>query len=97
MTDITAATWTTHIDGQLVEIPATIEGIRAVLVEAGADVEAYDAEVRQTPAQDLHRVLARWALPEEAAAEDDAIVAQLRAGDFSGCVPQGDEHRTGVA
>lgn len=94
MSDIAAATWTTTIDGQPVEIPATIDGIRAVLPEK--DLEAYDAEIRQTPAQDLHRVLARWALPPEAEAEDDDLVARLKAGDFTGCVPAGDEHR-GVA
>lgn len=96
MTDISAATWRTHIDGREVEIPATIEGIRAIVPEG--DVEKYDAQVRHTPAQDLHKVLARWALPQEAADEDDAVVARLRSGDFSGCVPQDDEHRTtGVA
>ncbi|TLQ39009.1 hypothetical protein [Streptomyces marianii] len=91
MSDIATATWTTHIRGERVEIPATIEGIRAVLDEA--DVEAFDAEVESTPAQDLHRVLARWALPAEATQEDDELLARLKAGDFSGCIPQ-DEPRS---
>ncbi|MFE7608585.1 hypothetical protein [Streptomyces celluloflavus] len=96
MSDVAAVTWTTYVGGRPVEVPATIEGIRATLDEA--DTEAYDAEVLRTPAQDLHRVLARWALPAEAENEDDTVVARLRAGDFSGCVPQdGDERRTGVA
>ncbi|MEU5547909.1 hypothetical protein AB0G85_37315 [Streptomyces sioyaensis] len=90
MTNISAATWTTHIDGQPVEIPATIDGIQATLDEA-------DVEVRSTPVHDLHRVLARWALPEEAEDEDDAVMARLKAGDFSSCVPQDGERRTGVA
>ncbi|MCM2424289.1 hypothetical protein [Streptomyces sp. RKAG293] len=94
MGDIAEATWTTHIRGERVEIPATIEGIRATL--PAADVDAFDAEIAHTPAQDLHRVLARWALPAAAIAEDDDALARLRAGDFSGCVSQ-DEPRTGVA
>ncbi|MEW1654258.1 MULTISPECIES: hypothetical protein [unclassified Streptomyces] len=96
MSEIAAATWNTVIDGVLVEVPATIDGIRATLPEA--DRAAFEAEVRRTPAQELHRVLARWALPAAAEEEDDAIVARLRAGDFTGCVPQdGDEHHEGVA
>jgi hypothetical protein len=94
MSDITTATWTTHIRGERVEVPATIEGIRATL--APADTAAFDAEITRTPAQDLHRVLARWALPAEAEAEDLDVVARLKAGDFSGCTPQ-DEPRSGVA
>lgn len=94
MSDIKPATWTTVIGGEPVEIPATIEGIRATLSPAQA--EAFDGEIARTPAQDLHRVLARWALPPEAEAEDDAVVARLRAGDFSGCVPQ-DDAQPGVA
>ncbi|PJN38689.1 hypothetical protein CG747_21580 [Streptomyces sp. CB02959] len=96
MGEIAPATWTTVVDGELVEIPATIDGIHAVLPEV--DRAAFEAEVRRTPAQDLHRVLARWALPAAAEREDDAILARLKAGDFTGCVPQdGDEHHAGVA
>ncbi|MEV0261475.1 hypothetical protein AB0I49_09030 [Streptomyces sp. NPDC050617] len=94
MSDIAAATWTTRVGGQPMEIPATIEGIRATL--GTADAEAYDAEIGRTPAQDLHRVLARWALPAEAEEEDDAIVARLKTGDFSGCTSQ-DNSRPGAA
>ncbi|MGW5119510.1 hypothetical protein ACWEQ8_29305 [Streptomyces noursei] len=49
-----------------------------------ADRAAFEAEVRRTPAQDLHRLLARRSLPAEAEREDDAIVARLEAGDFTG-------------
>ncbi|TXL87692.1 hypothetical protein [Streptomyces sp. IB2014 016-6] len=50
------------------------------------------------PVQDLHQVLGRWALTAEAEAEDDATVARLKAGDFTGCVLQdGQEHHTGAA
>ncbi|MDJ0375634.1 hypothetical protein QMK19_40175 [Streptomyces sp. H10-C2] len=94
MGDIAEATWTTHIRGERVEIPATIEGIRATL--DAANRAAFDTEIAHTPAQDLHRVLARWALPDAAESADEDVVARLRAGDFSGCVRQ-DEPRTGVA
>lgn len=96
MSDIATATWTTYIDGEPVQVPATIEGIRATLDEA--DRTVFDAQIGRTPAQDLHQVLARWALPAEAENEDDAAVARLKAGDFTGCVLQdGQEHHTGAA
>ncbi|MFG2174757.1 hypothetical protein ACGFMO_25930 [Streptomyces niveus] len=96
MSDIATAAWTTYIDGELVQIPATIEGIRATLDES--DRAVFDTEIGRTPAQDLHQALARWALPAEAEAEDDAAVARLKAGDFTGCVVQdGQDHHTGAA
>ncbi|MFI6644500.1 hypothetical protein [Streptomyces sp. NPDC050504] len=88
MAESAAATWTTHIRGKPVQLPATVAGIRATL--RTADVASFDAEVARTPGQYLHRVLARWALPPEAHAEDAETVARLREGDFSGCVPQDD-------
>lgn len=91
MSEIASTVWTTYVDGRLVEVPAAIDGIRATLEEA--DRETFDQEVGRTPAQDLHRVLARWALPTGAGNEDDAVVARLHAGDFTGCHPRGDEHR----
>lgn len=96
MSDIAAATWTTYIDGEPVQVPATIEGIHSTLGEV--DRTVFDAQIGRTPAQDLHQVLARWALPAGAEAEDDATVARLKAGDFTGCVLQdGQEHHTGAA
>ncbi|KUL46025.1 hypothetical protein ADL22_10930 [Streptomyces sp. NRRL F-4489] len=96
MGEYAAVVWKTVIDGELVEVPATMDGIRAALPEK--DRAAFDAEVRRTPAQDLHRVLARWALPAAAENEDEAIVARLRDGDFTGCVPQdGDARHPGAA
>lgn len=96
MRDIATATWTTYIDGEAAQVPATTEGIRATLGEA--DRTVFDAQIGRTPAQDLHQVLARWALPGEAENEDDAAVARLKAGDFTGCVLQdGQEDHTGAA
>ncbi|MGK5545710.1 DUF721 domain-containing protein [Streptomyces sp. URMC 127] len=95
VSDISTATWTTHIGGELVEIPATIDGIRAALPED--QQPAFDAEIGSTPADQLQLVLASWSLSATPAAgeEDDAIIARLRAGDFIGCVPQDPE--AGVA
>ncbi|MCB5909677.1 hypothetical protein [Streptomyces pinistramenti] len=82
MGDISAATWTTSIDGQPVHVPATMDGIPATLDPS--DVDTYAPEVRQTRPRTLYRVLARWAMSAQAADEDDAIVARFKAGDFSG-------------
>jgi hypothetical protein len=90
MSDITTATWTTYIRGERMQIPATIAGIRAMLPEEKA--AEFDAEIEATPAPQLTTVLARWALPAEAIEEDDEVVARLRAGDFSGCVPAAELH-----
>jgi hypothetical protein len=87
MSDIAAATWTTYIGDEKVQLPATIDGIRAAL-PGDADRVAFDAEVSRTPGQELHQVLARWALATRPDAQqaDDELVERLRAGDFSGCV-----------
>ncbi|MEV7420393.1 hypothetical protein [Streptomyces sp. NPDC089919] len=83
MSDITAATWTTHVGGERTELPATIDGIRATLPENQR--ATFDAEIGATPADELHLVLVGWALSAtEAAAEDDAVLARLRAGETVG-------------
>ncbi|MGW6457206.1 hypothetical protein ACWF94_15020 [Streptomyces sp. NPDC055078] len=94
MGDIGTSTWTTRIGGEFVEIPATINGVRAALPES--ERAAFDAEVGSTPAGQLQLVLANWSLSTTPAEdEDEAVVARLRIGDFSGCVPQ--DPRAGVA
>ncbi|WP_181727587.1 hypothetical protein [Streptomyces sp. PT12] len=87
MNDTAHATWVTYIRDERVELPATIDGIRAAL-PTDAERAAFDVEVSRTPGQDLYRVLARWALATrpDAAEANDEIVAWLRAGDFSGVV-----------
>ncbi|MDT0444536.1 hypothetical protein [Streptomyces johnsoniae] len=87
MNDTARATWVTYIRDERVELPATIDGIRAAL-PGDAERAAFDMEVSRTPGQDLHRVLARWSLATrpDAAEANDEIVERLRAGDFSGLV-----------
>jgi hypothetical protein len=70
--------------GGVVELPSTIPGIRSRLPED--EREAFDREVSATGAGDLPAVLTRWAMriPSEQDAEEEALVARLRAGDFSG-------------
>ncbi|MEU5417792.1 hypothetical protein [Streptomyces sp. NPDC020667] len=77
MSAIGPATWTTHIDGELVEIPATIDTIRTALPEE--QLAAFDAEVGSASADQLQLVLASWALSlTSAGEEDDAVIARLR-------------------
>ncbi|MGW1974253.1 hypothetical protein [Streptomyces sp. NPDC001889] len=83
-----AGTWTTLIGGKLVEVPATIEGIRATLSPERA--AEFDQVVARTHASKLPQVLADWALPEEALAEEDEVIARLKAGDHSDSIPQDD-------
>ncbi|MFJ4774266.1 hypothetical protein ACIP88_35025 [Streptomyces uncialis] len=82
------ATWTTVIGGELVEIPATLEGVRATLSPERA--EEFDLVIARTHAARLPQVLADWALPPEALAEEDEVIARLKAGDHSGSIPQDD-------
>ncbi|GLF99861.1 hypothetical protein [Streptomyces yaizuensis] len=83
-----AGTWTTVIGGELLEIPATIEGIRATLSPERA--AEFDRVVARTHASKLPQVLADWALPAEALAEEDEVIARLKAGDHSDSVSQDD-------
>lgn len=77
--------WTTHVDGEPVDLPVTIDAIRAALPEEQRPV--FDAEIGRTPVESLLRTLAVWALPAEAWEQIDADVARLRAGDHSGFHP----------
>lgn len=84
-----AATWTTPIGGEPVRIPATIDGVREALGGDPQRLAEFEAEIGAAPADRLHLVVARWSLSTTAAdEEDDAVVARLRVGDFTGCVPQ---------
>lgn len=73
-----AATFTTTLaDGQTIEYPASINGIRAALPPESR--EKFDEEVGETHARDLLLVLHRWALlPTPAWDEDVAKVKALR-------------------
>jgi hypothetical protein len=83
----TAATWTTYVHGEPVELPATIDGVRAALPED--ERREFDAEIGRTPAPALQQVLGRWAIRthREAAEETEETIRRLQAGDFTGCVP----------
>jgi hypothetical protein len=69
--------------GGVVELPSTISGIRDALPEN--EREEFDRQVNATGAGDLPSLLARWAMqiPSEQDGEEEALVARLRAGDFS--------------
>jgi hypothetical protein len=84
------AHFTTYVRGERVELPATIDGIRAALPEDRR--EQFDREVGAAPAGDLPRLLAHWALEtnDQAVEDMDATFERLARGDFSGCVPQDD-------
>jgi hypothetical protein len=90
MGDIAAATWRTHHNGELVELPATIDGIADVLPPDRR--QRFLDEVHAAPAGDLQRLLGHWALETrpDIRAADDEVFARLEAGDFTGCVPLDD-------
>ncbi|WP_245174761.1 hypothetical protein [Streptomyces bohaiensis] len=90
MNDINEATMVTYTTAGRTELPATIDGIRAALPES--EREEFTAEAGRTPAGELPRVLARWALrtDQQAVQDAEAQYARLAAGDFSDCVAQDD-------
>jgi hypothetical protein len=90
MSDIKTATWTTHHNGEPVELPATIDGIRAALPAERR--QAFLDAVYATPASELHLLLGHWALETrpDIRAADEALMDRLAAGDFTGCVPLDD-------
>lgn len=97
MAEISAATWTTFVRGHRVELPATIDGIRAALPEA--ERSDFDTEVGATRGEDLHRVLGHWALRThpEAVAEMEEEFARLEAGDYTGVTFLDDDQDQGAA
>lgn len=79
-----AKTFTTTIGGRTVELPGTIHAIREALpAEQRAE---FEREAEQAGADEISGVLARWALrtPQAHDPEEDALIARLKAGDFSG-------------
>ncbi|GLF96892.1 hypothetical protein [Streptomyces yaizuensis] len=72
----------TRIGGRTVDLPGTLDGIRAALPEGQR--EAFDRAVGSAPLLDVPLIAARWGLPQEARDEDDALADQLRTGDFTG-------------
>ncbi|WP_329028393.1 hypothetical protein [Streptomyces sp. NBC_00690] len=49
---------------------------------------AHGLVIAHTHASKLPQVLADWALPAEALAEEDEVIARLKAGDHSDSIPQ---------
>ncbi|GAA0495579.1 hypothetical protein [Streptomyces olivaceiscleroticus] len=85
----------TVIGGELVELPGTIAGIRAVLDEDQA--RAFDQEIPHVPAAELPARLARWALGGTGAdLEDQELFERLERGEDIGAVPA-DDSRPEVA
>ncbi|MGW1994719.1 hypothetical protein [Embleya sp. NPDC001921] len=73
----------THVRGQAVVLPDTLDGIRAALPEERR--AEFDKVIGATPLRQIAQVaLIDFALPDEAHEEDEGQIARLRAGDFSG-------------
>ncbi|MFI5617852.1 hypothetical protein [Streptomyces sp. NPDC051567] len=79
-----AKTLTMYMTGGPVQVPATIRGVREALP---AELrEEFTAEAENTEVGELPMLLARWVMqvPTGYEAEEEALVARVRAGDFSG-------------
>ncbi|MFI1827023.1 hypothetical protein ACH41E_11345 [Streptomyces sp. NPDC020412] len=72
----------TNIGDRAVDLPASLDGIRASLPEDQR--EEFDREIGSALITDIPLIAARWSLPQEARDEDEAMLQQLRNGDFSG-------------
>ncbi|MFD4833779.1 hypothetical protein ACFWPV_28625 [Streptomyces uncialis] len=72
----------TNIGDRAVDLPASLDGIRASLSEELR--EEFDREIGSALITDVPLIAARWSLPHEARDEDEAMLQQLRNGDFSG-------------
>lgn len=90
MGDLTTATWKTIHDGQLVELPATIDGIAAALPPDRRD--EFLTEVHAAAPADLELLLGHWALETrpDIRAADEATMNRLAAGDHTGFTPAED-------
>ncbi|MGW1075456.1 hypothetical protein [Streptomyces sp. NPDC002537] len=79
-----AEMFTTTIGGRIVELPGTIHTIREALPTDQR--EEFEGEAEQAGADGISGVLARWALrtPQAYDPEEEALIARLKAGDFSG-------------
>ncbi|OKH91345.1 hypothetical protein AB852_30900 [Streptomyces uncialis] len=71
--------WSTGFPVGSKTFPATIEGIRAAL-----DTERlpeFEAEITGTPGHELTYAALRWGYPPEELAEEDALIADLKAAE----------------
>ncbi|MFD7547404.1 hypothetical protein ACFV0R_25900 [Streptomyces sp. NPDC059578] len=72
----------TNIGGRMVDLPASLDGIRAALPADQRDT--FDREIGSAPIIDVPLIAARWSLPQEAQDEEEAMLQRLRNGDFGG-------------
>ncbi|MEV3874849.1 hypothetical protein [Streptomyces sp. NPDC049906] len=79
-------TLTLYMIGGPVQVPATIRGVRTALPE-GLRAE-FTAEAETTDVAELPMLMARWVMriPTGHEAEEEALVARLKEGDFTGVV-----------
>ncbi|MFD8937660.1 hypothetical protein ACFV0R_20800 [Streptomyces sp. NPDC059578] len=75
--EIAPTVWSTGYPVGSKTFPATIDGIREALDE-GRRAE-FEAEIVLTPGHELTYAVLRWGYPPEDLAEEDALVAELRA------------------
>ncbi|MFB7763588.1 hypothetical protein [Streptomyces xiamenensis] len=76
--------WSTYVDGERVDLPATIDDIRAALPpERRPD---FDREIGSAAPSELYLLLGHWALETrpDIRTRDEDTFARLEAGDFSG-------------
>ncbi|MFI1825143.1 hypothetical protein ACH41E_01645 [Streptomyces sp. NPDC020412] len=75
--EVAPAVWSTGFPMGSKTFPATIEGIRDALDE---DRRAeFDVEIVRTPGHELTYAALRWGYPPDDLAEEDALIAELRA------------------
>ncbi|MFI6524385.1 hypothetical protein [Streptomyces uncialis] len=89
MTTRNGPVWSVPLDGGRIEIPSSIEGVRAALEARG--LAEFDAEIARTPAKHLVYVILGWALPPDAEEADPEAVGRLKSGDFSGVLDENGE------
>ncbi|MFI1012288.1 hypothetical protein [Streptomyces sp. NPDC020965] len=79
-----AQTLTMYMTGGPVRIPATIRAVREALPADHRD--EFTAEAETTDVGDLPMLLASWVMriPTEHDADEEALIARIRAGDLSG-------------
>lgn len=75
----------THVRGQAVVLPDTLDGIRAALPEERR--AEFDKIIGATPLHQIAQVaIFDFAMPEDAHRESDEQMARIHAGDYTGVV-----------
>ncbi|WP_187337563.1 MULTISPECIES: hypothetical protein [unclassified Streptomyces] len=89
MTTRNGPVWSVPLDGGRIEIPSSIEGVRAAL--DARELAEFEAEIARTPAKHLVYVILGWALPPDAEKVNPDAVGRLQSGDFSGVLDENGE------